>query len=107
MTDTETDQRPFTTEELAERWHCSTQHIRNLARGGHLTSFRVGRLIRISAEEVERCEQGEQPSKPPDSSSIEELGAPSGPNQGAAVVHPFIPATVPRPSGALPTIKRR
>src|SRR5690625_3032442 len=48
--------RPYTPETLAERWSCSSQHIRDLVAAGHLRAFRVGRLIRIRREEVERYE---------------------------------------------------
>ncbi len=37
------DNRPYTTEALAERWDCSAQHVRDLIRAGTLRSFRVGR----------------------------------------------------------------
>lgn len=49
--------RPYTPETLAERWSCSSQHIRDLVAAGHLRAFRVGRLIRIRREEVERYEE--------------------------------------------------
>src|SRR5690625_685425 len=48
--------RPYTPETLAERWSCSSQHIRDLVAAGRLRAFRVGRLIRIRREEVERYE---------------------------------------------------
>ena len=51
-------ERPYTTETLAERWQCSAQHIRDMVHKGHLRVFRVGRLIRIPAAEVERIEGG-------------------------------------------------
>src|SRR5690625_3273834 len=45
--------RPYTPETLAERWSCSSQHIRDLVAAGHLRAFRVGRLIRIRRGEAE------------------------------------------------------
>ena len=57
--------RPYTPETLAERWSCSSQHIRDLVAAGHLRAFRVGRLIRIRREEVERfeaCQENESSS---------------------------------------------
>lgn len=48
--------RPYTPETLAQRWSCSSQHVRDLVSAGRLRAFRVGRLIRIKREEVERFE---------------------------------------------------
>ncbi len=46
--------------DLAERWACSEQHVRNMIRDGRLSAFRVGsKLIRISEDavkEFERCQ---------------------------------------------------
>lgn len=41
---------------LASRWGCSPGHIYGMVRGGELTSFRIGTLIRIAAQEVARIE---------------------------------------------------
>ena len=48
--------RPFTPETLAERWGCSSEKIRQMYHLGELHGFRLGRLIRIPANEVERIE---------------------------------------------------
>jgi len=48
--------RPYTPETLAERWGCSSAHIRAMIRRGELVHFRLGKLLRISAVEVERYE---------------------------------------------------
>jgi excisionase family DNA binding protein len=48
--------KPFTPETLADRWGCSSNHIRNLVNRGILRAFRAGRLIRIPAEAVEDFE---------------------------------------------------
>jgi excisionase family DNA binding protein len=48
--------RPFSPETLADRWGCSSDTIRNMCRRGDLRAFRLGRLIRIPAQEVERFE---------------------------------------------------
>jgi excisionase family DNA binding protein len=49
--------RPFSVKLLAERWSCSEAHIRNMIRRGELAAFKLGgKLLRISAEEVERTE---------------------------------------------------
>jgi excisionase family DNA binding protein len=55
-------QRPFTPETLADRWACSSEKIRLMFHRGELAGFRLGRLIRIPAVEVERfeCEQTRQ-----------------------------------------------
>ena len=50
------DDKPFSTETLAERWDCSTQHIRDLVNSGDLPAIRIGRLIRIPARIVEEYE---------------------------------------------------
>lgn len=63
----ETEQRPFSVPQLADRWGCSEGLIRKLIRDNRLQCFRPGALIRISATEVERyeCEVNQQntPSK--------------------------------------------
>lgn len=48
--------RPFSPETLANRWGCSSEKIRQMYHLGELHGFRLGRLIRIPANEVERVE---------------------------------------------------
>ena len=48
--------RAYTVAQLAERWSCSDGTIYGLIRSGDLRSFRIGTLIRVSADEVERVE---------------------------------------------------
>ena len=48
--------KPYTPETLAERWGCSAEKIRQMFHNGELTGFRLGKLIRIPAIEVERYE---------------------------------------------------
>ena len=62
--------RPYSPETLGNRWGCSAEKVRQMCRSGDLASFRLGKLIRIPASEVERieCQTG-------DSSSIEDSGA--------------------------------
>ena len=50
------DQRPFTPETLAIRWSCSAEKVRQMLNRGELAGFRLGKLIRIPAVEVERFE---------------------------------------------------
>ena len=78
--------RPYTAASLAERWGCSVNHIRDLIRDGKLQCFRVGRLIRIRRDEVERFECG--------SSYTGESGAPSNPHPMERGGYPSERATV-------------
>lgn len=48
--------RPFSPETLGQRWACSSQTVRLMIRRGELASFRLGKLYRIPASEVERVE---------------------------------------------------
>lgn len=48
--------RPYSPETLAERWGCSAEKIRQMCRRGEIESFKLGKLIRIPAAEVERIE---------------------------------------------------
>lgn len=48
--------RAYTVASLAREWECSEGVIRKLVASGALRSFRVGILIRIPAEEVQRFE---------------------------------------------------
>lgn len=56
--------RPFSPETLAERWGCSSEKIRLMFHTGELAGFRLGKLIRIPAAEVERyeCESTASPN---------------------------------------------
>lgn len=48
--------RAYTVASLAQEWECSEGVIRKLVASGSLRSFRIGTLIRIPADEVERFE---------------------------------------------------
>jgi excisionase family DNA binding protein len=48
--------KPFSPETLAERWGCSAEKVRQMFHRGELAGFRLGKLIRIPASEVERFE---------------------------------------------------
>lgn len=48
--------KPFSPETLGQRWGCSSEHVRQMCRRGDLSYFRLGKLIRIPANEVERVE---------------------------------------------------
>ena len=58
-------EKPFSPETLADRWGCSAEKVRLMYRDGELRGFRLGKLIRIPAAEVERYEcQSLTPSQP-------------------------------------------
>lgn len=70
-----TSRKIYTPSTLAEKWECSSQHIRNLCRSGELPFYRLGgKLIRIKAEDVEdfECRTGV-------SQDLEESSASPGP----------------------------
>jgi excisionase family DNA binding protein len=48
---------PYTVDMLADRWGCSSQHVRNMISKGLLPAFRFGKLIRIPAQQVEEFER--------------------------------------------------
>jgi excisionase family DNA binding protein len=54
--------RPYSPETLADRWGCSAEKVRLMYRAGELAGFRLGKLIRIPAAEVERYECQNTPS---------------------------------------------
>lgn len=65
--------KPYSLEMLADRWGCSAEKVRQMFHGGELAGFRLGKLIRIPAIEVERIECAQtQPSQNTNSSAIEE-----------------------------------
>jgi excisionase family DNA binding protein len=53
--------QPYTPETLAERWSCSAEKVRQMIHRGELAGFRLGKLFRIPAVEVERYECAFQP----------------------------------------------
>lgn len=92
--------RPFTVPNLATRWECSEGLIRKMIERGQLRSFRLGVLIRIPADEVERIEcQSRTPSN--DSGEVSPLCGEMMPGSGDAA--PSTPkigrARKPRPAG--------
>ncbi|WP_110365780.1 helix-turn-helix domain-containing protein [Tritonibacter mobilis] len=48
--------KPFTPDQLGERWGCSGETVRQLVKRGELRGFRIGRMIRIPQKEVEEFE---------------------------------------------------
>jgi excisionase family DNA binding protein len=67
--------RPFSPETLGARWDCSSEKIRQMCRHGELSYFRLGKLIRIPASEVERieCLSGDSSSTEANTASPMEL----------------------------------
>lgn len=55
-------ERAFTVASLAREWECSEGVIRKLIGKGQLRAFRIGVLIRIPADEVQRFECQNIPS---------------------------------------------
>jgi len=53
----------YTITTLAERWACSRGAIYALIESGALHTFRIGKNLRITAEEVRRFESGEPDKK--------------------------------------------
>nr|WP_319949356.1 excisionase family DNA-binding protein [uncultured Shimia sp.] len=47
----------FTPSQLAKRWGCSTQTVRDAIVAGHLPHFRVGRLMRVPGAAVSNYER--------------------------------------------------
>lgn len=63
----------FTPAMLAEEWHCSERHIRNLVASGQLRAFRLGgKLLRIPTEAVEEftCQHTTSAGSTGDSASL-------------------------------------
>ncbi|WP_352891478.1 helix-turn-helix domain-containing protein [Mesorhizobium sp. M0984] len=42
---------------VAEYWSCSERSVRNLINAGKLGAFRVGKLLRVRAEDVQKYER--------------------------------------------------
>lgn len=49
--------KPYTLPQLADRWQCSRQHLFYLVKRGKIRAFTLGRLYRVSQDEVERIER--------------------------------------------------
>ncbi|TMV85536.1 helix-turn-helix domain-containing protein [Thioclava sp. BHET1] len=47
---------PYTPDSLADRWGCSAETIRQMAKRGDLPFFKVGRMFRIPVGAVEKYE---------------------------------------------------
>ena len=73
-------ERPYTPETLADRWNCSAEKIRQMFHRGELPGFRLGKLIRFPAIEIERyeCSLSQQPNNTSSSHSEESSRSRSG-----------------------------
>lgn len=47
----------FTVEEIADRWSVSKAHVRRIIAGGELQSFRMGRVVRVTPDALDRFEK--------------------------------------------------
>lgn len=86
----------FSVASLAARWECSPSAIRNEIARGHLRIFRIGTLIRIPAEEVDRFESNLSPSS---------ASAPASPSSGETAPASATATPLRHPIGSAPTPK--
>ncbi len=49
--------RYWTVAEIADRWQCSTRHVRRAIASGQLIAHRFGRLVRVSDAHLKACER--------------------------------------------------
>jgi hypothetical protein len=49
-------ERPYTPESLGERWSCSPEAVRKMLASERIKGFKLGKLWRIPAHEVQRIE---------------------------------------------------
>lgn len=103
--------RPYSPETLAAHWGCSAEKIRIMCKRGELGSFRLGKLIRIPAAEVERYEcqitgssDTEESSASPTQMTSEDafasrLARMTGGSRRLALVTSGAPETPPRANG--------
>ena len=71
-------ERPFTVQELAERWSCAPESVYVLIRSKRLAAFTIGgKLLRVRPEEVERWENAGASTKS-EAIGSEPLGASTG-----------------------------
>ena len=51
-----TRRKSFTVNEVSDRWGCDPQLVYRRIRRGHIKAFKVGALLRIPADEIDRIE---------------------------------------------------
>lgn len=83
-----TSDRPYSVKQLAERLGCSESHIYRMIEAGQIKAFRFGgKLLRISAKEVERWENTDHlASDNTNSDPSGETPAPTGKKKDVAAV---------------------
>jgi excisionase family DNA binding protein len=102
--------RPYSPETLATHWGCSSEKIRQMCRRGELGYFRLGKLIRIPANEVERVEcqntalcgtesNGASPTPDREAAFESRLERLTGESPRLALVRSGAPAQSPSPRG--------
>lgn len=97
----------YTVADLAARWQCGESTVRSLIKRDQLATFRIGTLIRISADEVERFECRDIPCSDSEADTLS-----SGERTESADAERFTPkidrARKPRPAryGKLATVHR-
>jgi excisionase family DNA binding protein len=69
-------ERPYTPESLGERWEISERQVRRMLASGHIKGFKLGKLWRISAQEVTSVEARQCLTS--SSERIEDNSSPSG-----------------------------
>ncbi|MEX2741062.1 helix-turn-helix domain-containing protein [Rhizobium mongolense] len=58
MSEKDESPKAFSPRSLADRWHCSERHVRNLINRGDLPYFKLGgKLIRIKWTDVDEYER--------------------------------------------------
>ncbi len=93
--------KPYSPDDLAERWNVTGKHIRDLCHKGTLSFFKVGKLYRIPASVVEAYEQGGEWTT--GSKSTQDIGQSSGTTgrkpdadalQGSTKMQPSAPSRI-------------
>src|SRR6185436_10186653 len=89
-----TDRAAYSVAQLAERWGCSDGHLYGMIRSGELHAFKLGTLLRVRVEEVERIERG---------SSVNPRSVPDTPANTAKTAR-IGPVILPAPREALQSV---
>jgi excisionase family DNA binding protein len=78
----------YSPETLAERWGCTSRHVRNIIARGDLKAFKIGNMLRIrkeALEEFELCQNGDLPGSSENSASPGMIEAPTIPPSGDVI----------------------
>jgi excisionase family DNA binding protein len=82
--------RAFTVASLAREWECSESVIRKLIGKGQLRAFRIGVLIRIPADEVQRFECQNIPSNDSAADLPSSIETPPEPGTASGFTRPIV-----------------